>query len=95
MTRLMTKKGNAGTRRSAKRYKAPSFSTPRLIAASFSPNFFWIASRKRKRLARKASVAPIDAANEMMTVPHSNPKIAPPASVMSAAPGSESPVTAT
>ena len=31
-------------------------------AASLSPNRRWIASRKRKRLARKASVAPIDAA---------------------------------
>ena len=34
-------------------------------------------------------------ANETITVPHSRPKIAPPTSVMSAAPGSDSAVTAT
>ena len=34
-------------------------------------------------------------ANETITVPHSRPKIAPPASVITAAPGSDSPVTAT
>ena len=40
-------------------------------------------------------VAPIAEANETMSVPQSNPKIAPPASVISAAPGSESPATVT
>ena len=34
-------------------------------------------------------------ANDTITVPHTSPKIAPPTSVMIAAPGSESPVTAT
>jgi hypothetical protein len=40
-------------------------------------------------------VAPIDEAKETITVPHSRPNTAPPASVISAAPGSDSAVTAT
>ena len=43
----------------------------------------------------KASVAPIEEANETITVPQASPKMAPAASVMMTAPGSESPVTAT
>jgi hypothetical protein len=48
-----------------------------------------------KRDARKAMVAPIDDANETMTVPHSSPNMAPPTSVRIAAPGSDRPATAT
>ena len=44
---------------------------------------------------RKASVAPIVEAKDTSTVPASRPKTAPPASVMIAAPGSDSAVTAT
>ena len=52
-------------------------------------------SRKRKREARKASVAPIEEAKDTSSVPHSRPKIAPAARVITAAPGSDRPVTAT
>jgi hypothetical protein len=44
---------------------------------------------------RKARLAPIVDANETMTVPRSSPKMAPAPSVMIAAPGSDSAVTAT
>jgi hypothetical protein len=45
--------------------------------------------------ARNASVAPRVEAKDTITVPHSSPNTAPPASVITAAPGSERPVTAT
>ncbi len=68
---------------------------PSFTGRSLSPNFAWTQSRSKKREARKASVAPIVEAKETMTVPQSRPKTAPPASVRMAAPGSDSPVTAT
>ena len=40
-----------------------------------------------------ARVAPIDEAKETMTVPQNTPKIAPPTSVMTAAPGRDRAVT--
>ncbi len=43
--------------------------------------------RKTKRDIRKARVAPTLEANDTMTVPQPRPKMAPPASVMMAAPG--------
>ena len=42
-----------------------------------------------KREARKASVAPIEDANETMSVPQTSPNTAPAMSVMTAAPGSD------
>jgi hypothetical protein len=48
-----------------------------------------------KRAARNASVAPMLDANDTITVPQSRPKMAPPASVMMVAPGSDSAVAAT
>ena len=44
---------------------------------------------------QEGEVAPIDAANEAITVPQTRPKSAPAARVRMVAPGSESPVTAT
>jgi hypothetical protein len=52
-------------------------------------------SRARKRAVRKARVAPRLEAKDTSTMPHSRPNTAPPASVMIAAPGKESAVTAT
>ena len=50
---------------------------------------------EQQREARKASVAPIVEAKETITVPQTRPKIAPIARVITAAPGSDSAVTAT
>ena len=91
----MTKNGTTGISRSVNRYNAPSFSTPSLIDLSGWPNLCCTQSRSKNRDARKASVAPREEANETMTVPHPRPKIAPAASVMIVAPGSERLVTAT
>jgi hypothetical protein len=66
-----------------------------LIARSCRPNLRCTQSRSRKRDARNAAVAPRLEANDTSTVPQSRPKMAPATSVMIAAPGSESPVTAT
>ncbi|MNC93780.1 hypothetical protein D3C83_104880 [compost metagenome] len=66
-----------------------------MIGFSLSPNFSCTQSRSRKREARKASVAPMVEAKETITVPHRSPNTAPPASVITVAPGSESPVTTT
>ena len=52
-------------------------------------------SRSRKRDIRKASVAPMVEANEMITVPQNSPNTAPPASVSSAAPGIDRAVAST
>jgi hypothetical protein len=60
-----------------------------------SPKRACTQSRSRNRLAKKASVAPMVDANDTSTVPHSRPNTAPPSSVITAAPGSDSPVTAT
>src|SRR5688500_531637 len=60
-----------------------------------SPYLSRSASRNTKREARKASVAPIELANEASSVPSSSPNNAPPASVSTAAPGSDRPVTTT
>ncbi len=68
---------------------------PSLMGFSLSPNFACTQSRSRKREARKASVAPSEEANDTITTPQRRPKTAPPASVRMAAPGSDSPVTAT
>ena len=62
---------------------------------NLSPNLFCTQSRSKKREVKNASVAPMLEANDTRIVPHSSPKIAPPASVMIAAPGSERPVTTT
>ena len=48
-----------------------------------------------QRAARNASVAPIEEANETISVPQPSPNSAPAASVITAAPGSDSPVTTT
>ncbi len=68
---------------------------PRSTVASALPKRARTASRKRKRLASMPTVAPTLDANDTMTVPHSTPKTAPPARVMIAAPGNESPVITT
>jgi len=68
---------------------------PASSAFNLSPKRARTASRNRKRLARKARVAPIDEANETTRVPTTTPKSAPPASVMTSAPGNDRPVTAT
>ena len=47
-----------------------------------------------KRETRNAKVAPIDDAKETRTVPQSRPNSAPPAKVITAAPGSDNAVTA-
>ena len=47
------------------------------------------------RETMKAMVAPSVDAKETMTVPHGSPNTAPPARVMMAAPGRDSPVIAT
>src|SRR5687768_15149578 len=60
-----------------------------------SPYLSRSASRNTKREARKASVAPIELANEASSVPSSSPNSAPAASVSTAAPGSDKPVTTT
>ena len=91
----MTKNGTAGMRRSVNRYCAPSLATPALIAASCRPKRSCTQSRSTKREATNADVAPSEEAKDTITVPHPNPKIAPAASVMMTAPGSDSPVTAT
>ncbi len=44
-------------------------------------------SRNKKRLASSARVAPIDDPNEASTVPSARPNSAPPATVISNAPG--------
>ncbi len=68
---------------------------PRLISARRLPNLASMLSRSTKRDTRKASVAPRLEANDTSSVPHHSPKMAPPASVMMAAPGNESAVAAT
>ena len=68
---------------------------PALMVASLSPNLPWMESRSTNRAIRKASVAPNVEANDTITVPHTSPKMAPAASVMTVAPGKESAVTAT
>ena len=52
-------------------------------------------SRSSERAIRNASVAPTELANDTSTTPHHKPKIAPAANVITAAPGSDSPVTST
>ena len=73
--------------------KGPSRSTPSLIALSLSPNFPCTQSRSRNRDARKARVAPIVLAKETVIRATQNPNNAPPARVMTAAPGRDSAVT--
>ena len=51
--------------------------------------------RSTKRDIKKANVAPMLDANDTITVPQPRPKMAPPASVMMAAPGSDKAVAAT
>ncbi len=68
---------------------------PLLIGARRVPKRCCTQSRSRKRALRKARVAPTDEANDTIRMPAKKPKMAPPASVMMAAPGSDSAVTAT
>jgi hypothetical protein len=64
-------------------------------AASRLPKRRSMLSRSSVRATSMARVAPMLEANDTSTVPHNRPKIAPPASVMIAAPGSDRAVTAT
>ena len=68
---------------------------PSLIAFRRSPKRACTLSRSRWRETRKASVAPIVDAKDTISRPQPSPNSAPPASVITAAPGSDSAVTAT
>ena len=52
-------------------------------------------SPSTSREIRNAIVAPTELANETSSTPHHTPKIAPAATVITAAPGNDSPVTTT
>lgn len=95
IARLIRKNGNTGTSRRPSRYQPPSRATPASIAAMRAPKRACTQSRSSQRATSKASVAPIEEANEAIKVPQPRPKIAPAASVRTAAPGRDSAVTAT
>ena len=64
-------------------------------AASARPKRFCTQSRRRKREARNASVAPMVDANDTSSVPSQKPNRAPPKRVIGTAPGNDSAVIAT
>ncbi len=68
---------------------------PSLMAASRAPNRRCTLSPRSTRAERNASVAPIVDAHDTSTVPAITPKSAPPASVSTAAPGSDAAATST
>ena len=68
---------------------------PALSVRSDAPKRACTQSCSTRRETRNARVAPIDEAKDTSTVPQSRPKMAPATSVISAAPGSDRPVTAT
>ena len=68
---------------------------PALSGARRGPKRCCTQSRSRKRALKNARVAPTDEANDTISRPVAKPKMAPPAKVRMAAPGSDSAVTAT
>jgi hypothetical protein len=68
---------------------------PSLIAFRRSPKRDCTLSRSRWRETRKARVAPMVDAKDTISSPQPRPNRAPPASVITAAPGSDSAVTTT